>query len=277
MIKNIASISFILLIAIFLVNASAQEEEEGCYDHPLFNRMPNFVLTDCKIKEFDQMDFIDEKENDIVVEGKLHQADYWIKEGSQAPSDLQIIRNYKNAVLKIGGKVVKEYSSEIYLTLSKDNKLYWINIDTSNDGQAYTLSIIEKAEMTQDIIANADAIYNDILTTGHASIYGIYFDFNKSEIKPESEPAIKEIAKMLAKNKNIKIYIVGHTDNVGTIDYNMKLSQARAESVANELTIKYKIESQRIKAYGVASLAPVSPNTTEEGRAKNRRVEIVQQ
>lgn len=277
MIKNIASISFILLIAIFLVNASAQEDEEGCYDHPLFSRMPNFYLGGCKIKEYDQMDFIDEKENDIVVEGKLHEADYWIKEGFQAPSELQIIRNYKNAVLKIGGKVVKEYSGEIYLTLSKDNKLYWINIDTANEGGAYDLRIMEKAEMTQDIIANADAIYNDILTTGHASIYGIYFDFNKSEIKPESEPAIKEIAKMLAKNKNIKIYIVGHTDNVGTIDYNMKLSQARAESVANELTIKYKIESQRIKAYGVASLAPVSPNTTEEGRAKNRRVEIVQQ
>ena len=147
MIKNIIFISFILLIAIFLVNASAHDDEEGCYDHPLFNRMPNFALTDCKIKEYDQMDFIDEKENDIVVEGKLHQVDYRIKEGFQAPSDLQIIRNYKNAVLKIGGKVVKEYATDIYLTLNKNNNLYWIAIESHNEGEVYTLSIIEKVQM----------------------------------------------------------------------------------------------------------------------------------
>ncbi len=255
----------------------AQEDAEGCYDHPLFNRMPNFVLTDCRIKDYDKIDFIDENENDVAIEGKLHQANYSIKEGFRAPSELQIIRNYRNAIEKIGGKVVKEYSNDIYLTLTKDNTKYWIIVDASNSGEAYDLTILEKAEMSQDVVANSDAIYDDIQKTGHASIYGIYFDFNKSDIKPESEPAIKEIAKMLNQNKNLKVYIVGHTDNVGSLDYNMKLSQARADAVVKELINKYKISPNRLKAYGVASLAPVNSNNTEEGRAKNRRVEIVQQ
>jgi len=112
---------------------------------------------------------------------------------------------------------------------------------------------------------------------GSASVYGIYFDFDKADIKPESEPAIKEIAKLLQENKTLKLYVVGHTDNVGSLDYNLKLSKARADAVIRELTTKYKISPDRLKAFGVGSLAPVATNKTEEGRAKNRRVELVEQ
>ncbi len=90
---------------------------------------------------------------------------------------------------------------------------------------------------------------SDITATGHASVYGIYFDFDKADINPESEPAIKEIAKLLQENKDLKLYVVGHTDNVGTLDYNMNLSKARAEAVVMELTTKYKISPDRLKAY----------------------------
>jgi outer membrane protein OmpA-like peptidoglycan-associated protein len=114
-------------------------------------------------------------------------------------------------------------------------------------------------------------------STGHVAIYGIYFDFNKSDLKPESESALKEIAKLLIGNPNLKVFIVGHTDNVGGIDYNMNLSQARAGAVVQALTKKYKVKPQQMKAYGVGQLAPVAPNKTEEGRAKNRRVELVEQ
>ncbi len=131
--------------------------------------------------------------------------------------------------------------------------------------------------MAQEVVADAKSLMSDIQIKGSASVYGIYFDFNKADIKPESEPAIREIARLLQENKELKLYVVGHTDNIGTIDYNMMLSKARADAVMNELTTKYKISSTRLKAFGVGSLAPVASNKTEEGRAKNRRVELVEQ
>jgi outer membrane protein OmpA-like peptidoglycan-associated protein len=131
--------------------------------------------------------------------------------------------------------------------------------------------------MKQEVTADAKFMAEGISTTGHVAIYGIYFDFNKSDVKPESEPALSEIAKLLTGTPNLKVFIVGHTDNVGGVDYNMKLSQARADAVVKALTTKYKANPQRLKAYGVGQLAPVAPNKTEEGRAKNRRVELVEQ
>jgi outer membrane protein OmpA-like peptidoglycan-associated protein len=245
----------------------------------MFTRIPNFYLRDCEEKDFDQADFRDEKGNDIKVEGKVHKADYWIKEGFKAPSDLQIVRNFQNAIKKIGGVVVREYLNwgETYLKLSKGGKTYWAIVDTSNSGQHYELIVIEKAEMVQEVLADAKSLMSDIQATGHASVYGIYFDFDKSDIKPESEPAIKEIAKLLQQNRGLKLYVVGHTDNVGTIDYNTKLSKARADAVTKELVTKYEVSAERLKAYGVGSLAPVASNKTDDGRAKNRRVELVEQ
>jgi outer membrane protein OmpA-like peptidoglycan-associated protein len=141
----------------------------------------------------------------------------------------------------------------------------------------YRLTIVEKEVMEQEIVANAEAMGNDINAKGHVSIYGIYFDTGKSEIKPESDAAISEIAKLMTNNSTLKVYVVGHTDNTGSFDSNMKLSKDRADAVAKVLTDKYGIAAARLKSYGVASLSPVSSNDTEDGKAKNRRVELVKQ
>jgi outer membrane protein OmpA-like peptidoglycan-associated protein len=131
--------------------------------------------------------------------------------------------------------------------------------------------------MKQEVEANAEAMGSDINSTGHVSIYGIYFDTGKSEIKPESDAAISEIAKLLKNNGALNLYVVGHTDNVGSFDSNMKLSKDRADAVVKALTGKHGIAAARLKPYGVASLAPVTSNDTEDGKAKNRRVELVKQ
>jgi outer membrane protein OmpA-like peptidoglycan-associated protein len=136
---------------------------------------------------------------------------------------------------------------------------------------------VEREIMKQEITANAEAMGNDINATGHVSIYGIYFDTGKADIKPESDAAIAEIAKLLTNNGALKVYVVGHTDNVGSFDANMKLSKDRADAVARVLTSKHSIAADRLKAYGVSSLSPVTSNDTDEGRAKNRRVELVKQ
>jgi OmpA-OmpF porin, OOP family len=139
------------------------------------------------------------------------------------------------------------------------------------------LNIVEREIMKQEVVANADAMGNDINNSGHVAIYGIYFETGKADINPESAEAISQISILLTNDKSLKIYIVGHTDNVGSIDANMKLSKDRADAVVNSLVANYGIPAERLKSFGVASLAPIASNATEEDRAKNRRVELVKQ
>ncbi|MFZ1615620.1 MAG: OmpA family protein, partial [Holophaga sp.] len=107
--------------------------------------------------------------------------------------------------------------------------------------------------------------------------YGITFDTGKADIKPSSEPALTEIAKLLKGQPALKLHVVGHTDNVAGLDLNLKLSKARAEAVVQALTTKHGIASNRLIPHGVGPVAPVASNDAEAGRAKNRRVELVKQ
>jgi outer membrane protein OmpA-like peptidoglycan-associated protein len=177
---------------------------------------------------------------------------------------------------KIGGSVYEPNDYNTYMKLLKDGKEIWAYV-WHYSGDRIRIEIIEKEAMKQEVTADAKFMSEGISSTGHVAIYGIYFDFNKSDVKPESDPALQEINKLLSNNPNLKVFIVGHTDNVGGVDYNMKLSQARADAVVKALTTKYKVNPQSLKAYGVGQLAPVAPNKTEDGRAKNRRVELVEQ
>lgn len=272
------SLFFILFMTPYIF---AQEDREGCKDHPMFTRMNNFYIRWCKEEKFDAVDFRDQKGKKITVEGRSYEIAYAIKEGFTPPSALEVLRNYENAIKGIGGvKVYQEGKYEIWLKLDKAGKTFWAYIDSwdsGGKGETYRIKIVEKEAMAQEVVADAKSLLSDIQTKGSASVYGIYFDFDKADIKPESEPAIKEIAKLLQENKGLKLYVVGHTDNVGGLDYNMKLSKARADAVMKELVTKYRIAPDRLKAFGVGSLAPVASNKTEEGRAKNRRVELVEQ
>jgi len=276
--KTIWVIGF-LVFAVSGISYAQEKDKPGCKDHPMFTRMENFYIYDCKVSDYEQADFSDEKGNTVKVEGKFHWANFYIKKGVTPPSILKVIRNFQNAIKNIGGKVIYEKIGSnfgyTYLTLFKPEIKSWIIVYTHGD--RYQLTIVEKAEMAQEVIADAKSMMSDIQRKGSASVYGIYFDFDKSDIKPESEPAIREIAKLLQENRALKLYVVGHTDNVGTIDYNLKLSKARADAVVRELTTRHKISPDRLRAFGVASLAPVESNKTEEGREKNRRVELVEQ
>ncbi|ROQ92198.1 OmpA family protein [Desulfosoma caldarium] len=273
-----------LVVGIFLAfsgTAFAQKDKEGCHDHPMLTRMQNFYIDHCEKREFDEVDFRDEEGNTIRVEGKVYRLDYNIKEGFTPPSSLQVIKNYEAAIENIGGiKIYQEESYEIWLKLDKNGKTFWVYVDSwhgGGKGETYGITIVEKEAMVQEVVADAKSMMSYIQAKGSASVYGIYFDFDKAEIKPESEPAIKEIAKLLQENTELKLYVVGHTDNVGNIEYNMKLSKARADAVMKELVTKYKVSAQRLKAFGVGSLAPVASNKSDDGRAKNRRVELVEQ
>lgn len=213
----------------------------------------------------------------MKVGGKYYYNTYHTQKGFEGQrSTLEITRNYQNAIKKIGGSVYERDDSRSYMKLLKGGKEMWAQVYVEGS-DTINIEIIERRPMKQEVTADAKFMEDGFSLAGHVAIYDIYFDFNKSDVKPESEPALKEISKLLSSNPNLKLFIVGHTDNVGGFDYNMKLSQARADAVVKVLITTYKVNPQSMKAYGVGELAPVAPNRTEEGRAENRRVEFVEQ
>jgi OOP family OmpA-OmpF porin len=148
----------------------------------------------------------------------------------------------------------------------------------TQDHPVILLDVVDTVPMETGLVTvGAAAMAKDISTTGHVALYGIYFDTDKADLKPESQPTLKEIADLLKQESSLKLYIVGHTDNVGGFDYNVGLSERRAATVVKELTDKYRVAALRLKPAGVGMLSPVAPNDSEQGRAKNRRVELVKQ
>ena len=153
------------------------------------------------------------------------------------------------------------------------------DVSDSLEGRSGVLiEVAEPRAMEHRITTVSSAeISSMIAAQGRVSLYGIYFDFDKAEIKPGSEAQLVEMAKFLKGAPDAKVFILGHTDNKGKLDYNLALSQRRAEAVAKALTARFGADAKRIAARGLGSLAPVASNRTEDGQAKNRRVELVEQ
>ena len=278
--KVIAVILCVLFVLIGLNVFAAEVDRKGSKDHPLLTRIADFFINVYEDKDFDKNEFLiqdGKKVSRVSVEGHKYYLQYNLKQGAKQPGDLKVVRNIENALTKIGGKVLFEgerpYSATV--KLEKGGKETWVAV--SAWPTLYRLTIIEKEVMKQEVEANAAAMGSDIKTTGHVSIYGIYFDTGKAEVKSESQAALQEIAKLLASDAGLKLYVVGHTDSVGRLEANMKLSQARAEAVVQALTKSHGVAATRLKAQGAGQIAPVASNRTEEGRAKNRRVELVEQ
>lgn len=138
------------------------------------------------------------------------------------------------------------------------------------------LVVITPEQMEQKMtFVNAGEMSRALADSGKVALYGIYFDTDKDAVRPDSQPTLEEIAKLLASNPQLKLHVVGHTDGQGSADHNLDLSRRRAGSVVRELTTKYGITADRLDSFGCGFYAPVAPNETDEGRAKNRRVELV--
>jgi OOP family OmpA-OmpF porin len=270
----------ILMIAVCLgIGAQTQEVDvKGSADHPLLTRMQNMYIYVYKTSEFDRFIFKSGPKTTEAVEGKKFEIRYVTKTSSTPPAPLAIIRNFQQAIARIGGTTVFEDSNVRVTTLKvvKDDKEIWVQVDT-NWGKGYFLTIVEKQAMVQEVVANADFFKTGLNTTGHVEVPGIYFDTGKSVLKPESDAALAEIAKLLQAEPALKVYVVGHTDNVASLDLNMNLSRARAEAVVQALVAKHGIAAARLAGRGVGPLCPVASNDSEDGRAKNRRVELVKQ
>lgn len=174
----------------------------------------------------------------------------------------------------------------VYALLQKQSPAgdIWVSLYGSeyNRGGAMTPNIMVSVLETKPV-ETGNMVFIDALTMqealdkmGRVALYGIYFDFNKAEIKPESAKQIKEIAQLLKNKPELKVLVVGHTDSRGDLNYNLELSETRAGAVTETLKTRHAIAQNRLTPVGVGMAAPIDTNKTEEGRAKNRRVEIVE-
>ena len=279
----ISALAAAMLVVVALPCAAQEKDIPGSKDPRLLTRMPGFYISGYKDVQFDAHEFLVQTPKAVGKQHAEGHQTYWRYDITSAaaatpPSKLQIARNYQNAVERVGGKKMydagpgNDYDSTFLI--SKNGTDTWIELNPI--GTMYTLLIVEVQKMQQDVVANADALKGGLADSGHVEVPGIFFDTAKSDIKPESGPAIDEIAKLLTNNPALKVGIVGHTDMVGDATANLKLSQARAQSVITDLVSRHGIAAARLVAFGAGPWAPVASNKTDDGRARNRRVELVE-
>jgi len=266
----------LLPVAVVAADVTAKDVK-GSKDHPLFNRMQGFHIMYYDEKAFDRYEFSIDAKQTKAVEGHTYRITYWLDEGDgPLPSSIQILRNHQNAIEKVGGTVVFDDGRlRSVMRVTKDGKEIWVELLALINGFRYDLVIVEQEAMVQEIVANAEAWKGDLASAGHVAIYGINFDTDKAVVKPESEPVLAEMAKLLKDNPSLNVFIVGHTDSTGSYEHNLKLSQDRAAAVVSALASAHGIAAARMTAVGVGPVAPVATNDSEDGRAKNRRVELV--
>jgi outer membrane protein OmpA-like peptidoglycan-associated protein len=270
--------AYLLVLATFSI-AGAESEFK---DTPYFTGMPSYRITDASDQEFADYRFYNGK-TCTTVEGKKHHRAYTLKEGATQSSDLQISRNYSNVLKRMGGTVVFDGQCSgsdcaencggrmMIGKVAKEGKELWVEVVPFNDGNDYYLTVVVKGGMKQDVTASDmfDALNRD----GHIALY-INFDTGKATIKPESKPIIEQIVQMLKDNPDLEVSVEGHTDNVGSPKSNKTLSDNRANAVVKAI-VAQGIDAKRLSAAGHGQEKPIADNATEEGRAKNRRVELV--
>jgi OOP family OmpA-OmpF porin len=273
-------IAVVCLLVVAVAPAAAQEDEEGCKDHPMFSRMPNFYIASCEDQEFSAFEF-ELSDGYKNVEGHYWKLDFWIKEGAKTPGPLQIARNYWNTMASKGGTKLVEQLNAGGGTLTarmpgpQGTGTIWLQISVGNSGDAYTMTIVQEAAMRQDVAFTARDLADALAKTGSVTLHNILFDTGKATIKAESRVPLDAVIELLKGDAALELEIQGHTDNTGTKDGNLKLSKDRADAVKAYLVQKGGIAAGRLTTAGLGDTQPVADNGTEEGRAQNRRVVLV--
>ncbi len=304
------------VVLIISTNLFAQRTRDikGGKDYPLVSRFSGTVIEWYQVKNFDRYYMLSLKDNKLdryEIDGKVTRIQY---SSQKEHSVFEIYKSYESALKNAGFEILLmldktncslNLSERIYdaglngingLTAKeslnthyRDGEFTYLSAKKKIDGKdiyvvvyitrwnspLITFDAIEVKSLDKGLVSVKD-LEAGLLENGHIAIYDIHFNTGKSDIRPESANALKNIAEYLKGHSDKKFLIVGHTDNVGNFDANLKLSKDRANVVMNELVNKYQVKAEQLKAYGDGSTAPVASNLTNKGKAKNRRVEIVE-
>ena len=272
-------VAFLLITAGLAVPGvlGAQDDREGCQDSPLLSRLAGCSISNCSKADFDAAELALKTSGDNRtkhVEGKVEKISY----SCTGKSALQVRRNSEQA-LRGTGFVIDFTGYDVpthYVTGHKGG--LWIAVEASEltgDSQ-YTFTSVVTEEMKQEMASDANAWAGEISKSGHVAVYGIEFDTGKATLKAESEKTLSQVLALLQGQPDWKLRIEGHTDSTGTREGNQALSQQRAAAVVAWL-VKNGVAVSRLAAVGLGDTKPVADNKTEEGRARNRRVELAKQ
>jgi outer membrane protein OmpA-like peptidoglycan-associated protein len=304
----LSAFAFFALPLLAMPGALAQNRDvAGSRDYPGIGRFTGSVISGYAVKDFDATrlqaaPFKDGRPADERrLEGRVTRIAYRTNPG---PSIVEVSRNFETQLAKAGFETLVACDAdacggipfaEAVDTLpipqmwidgfdyryyagrkAEDGRETYASVLVSkNNDDIYAMLVMTVLGAVENKMVDAGAMAKGLREKGHIALYGIYFDTDKAVIKPESRPTLDEIAKMLRAQPQLNVFIVGHTDSQGTIEYNADLSRRRAAAVAAELVKSYKITATRMKTEGVGFLAPIGSNATEDGRALNRRVELV--
>lgn len=252
--------------------APAQADKRGCTDSKVLSRMPGCVITLCANNDFNFANMPRVRNEKNPVEGLYEKINYRCP---AEKSPVELGRNAEGALKNAGFQIhyTEVYGPGTRFWLTAQKGAQWVHVYTASGG-GFELTTVKQKQMEQVMTASADGWAQQINQSGRVSIYGINFDTGKATIRPDSEPALKEVVKLLQTNPQWAMVVAGHTDNVGAKDMNLALSRQRAESVITWLSTQ-GIEKSRLVSAGFGDTRPLAENADDAGRQKNRRVDLV--
>jgi outer membrane protein OmpA-like peptidoglycan-associated protein len=260
-----------LLVATACAAQAHPKDVKGASDHPLFtNRMPEFYISSYLQQEFAAFKF--GTRPIAEVEGKYTRINYYLNDPAKHPGGLAVRRNYEDAIKAVGGEVVFTNANYSVMKVTRDGVETWVQVQAGTNRYVY-MNIVERTAMVQVIAA--DAMATALARDGFIAL-DIHFDTGKADILPESMPMIDEIVTLMQSQAALKVSVEGHTDTTGSADDNTTLSDARAQAVMGAIVTK-GVDGARLSAVGHGQDRPIADNRTTEGRASNRRVELVKQ
>lgn len=247
----------------------------GCKDHPLFTRIGGYQLTACE-KKFEQLVVKLDEDPDAArnprPEGECSRLRYeWGDDAATPPGFLQVLRNYQNAARAKGGAVLVEHPRYTALKFTPEGRTVYTAVEVFNEGRTIELQVLEQQAMAQEVSANL--MWDTLQKDGFVTL-PVLFDTGLASIKPESAGVVRQIADLLKQQPALKVSIEGHTDNQGNAAANKTLSLQRARAVVDAVAA-LGVASARMTAVGWGAEKPVADNRSEDGRARNRRVEML--
>jgi OOP family OmpA-OmpF porin len=261
-----------LLVLLLTAAATTALAQKRVQDHPIIKPLPEVIKKQGEYKRFEAHNFPIKKEEGS--EEKEVRGEYWYFDYQTKPeiSGLEILENYKQAALEKNGQILYEDRRQLVFTLpTPEGDTLWAHVNNHGWDARYDIHIIKEKPLKKTLTFGAAQMKRELETKGEVTVYGINFDFDKATLRPGSERVLMEVVKLLQSSPDLMVQIQGHTCNMGGRDYNLKLSQARSETVKAFL-IQHGIAESRLTAQGYGMGMPVASNDTEEGRAKNRRV-----